>query len=423
MTHYGKPYCLFKPEHRQHINLTIDPGLNETLSPVSSDPQRVCLCDSNGKPQCANLSHIFTNINIYRGETFTLSACIIGYDFGTTVGIVHARFFNLGSFPRLKKPQYNQPVSTSKQCSSFDYTIYSKQGNELLLLQTSALPYFFGDIYQYKNSIRSQIWDYISHDPFGCINEKLLITPVLINATLLPGCPSGLTLNDDHTTCSCYPVLANHGFKCLIRNKTGLLQWSSTMWVNTTFSDSHNASTGIIYHYFCPLVYCKSGYKTVNIRDDPSKQCASNRAGILCGACMENFSLAIGSSQCIECPNSHDLSLLLAFAAAGVFLVFFILVLGLTVTQGLVNGVIFYANILWAYKIILFPSNIGDNHLFTILQIFIAWLNLDFGIETCFFVGLDAYWKTWLQFVFPLYIWAIAGIIIVACRSVHVLLL
>ena len=65
---------------------------------------------------------------------------------------------------------------------------------------------------------------------------------------------------------------------------------------------------------------------------------------------MENFSLAIGSSRCIECSNSHNVALLLAFAAAGVFLVFFILVLNLTVTQGLINGVIFYANIIWAYK-------------------------------------------------------------------------
>ena len=33
--------------------------------------------------------------------------------------------------------------------------------------------------------------------------------------------------------------------------------------------------------------------------------------------------------------------------------VFFILALNLTATQGLINGVIFYANIVWAYKIIL----------------------------------------------------------------------
>ena len=127
-------------------------------------------------------------------------------------------------------------------------------------------------------------------------------------------------------------------------------------------------------------------------------------------------SMAIGSSRCIECPNSHNVALLLAFAAAGVLLVFFILALNLTVTQGLINGVIFYANIVWAYKMIFFPSAIQKNHLFTFLQVFIAWLNLDFGIECCFFVGLNAYWKTWLQFLFPFYIWTIAGVIIVACR-------
>ena len=48
--------------------------------------------------------------------------------------------------------------------------------------------------------------------------------------------------------------------------------------------------------------------------------------------------------------------------------------------------------------------------------IFISWLNLDLGIETCFFDGLSAYSKVWLQFVFPVYIWSIAGLIIVLSR-------
>ena len=44
---------------------------------------------------------------------------------------------------------------------------------------------------------------------------------------------------------------------------------------------------------------------------------------------------------------------------------------------------------------------------------FIAWLNLDLGMETCFFDGMDAYAKTWLQFVFPLYVWSLVGLIII----------
>ena len=35
------------------------------------------------------------------------------------------------------------------------------------------------------------------------------------------------------------------------------------------------------------------------------------------------------------------------------------------------------------------------------------------GIETCFYNGLDAYVKTWLQFVFTLYIWFLVITIIV----------
>ena len=39
-----------------------DHGLNKTLSPVSSAPQHVCLCDTNGKLQCDNILYIFPNI-------------------------------------------------------------------------------------------------------------------------------------------------------------------------------------------------------------------------------------------------------------------------------------------------------------------------------------------------------------------------
>jgi len=41
-----------------------------------------------------------------------------------------------------------------------------------------------------------------------------------------------------------------------------------------------------------------------------------------------------------------------------------------------------------------------------------AWLNLDFGVETCFYNGIDAYSNTWLQFVFPFYIWVLVGLMI-----------
>jgi len=47
-----------------------------------------------------------------------------------------------------------------------------------------------------------------------------------------------------------------------------------------------------------------------------------------------------------------------------------------------------------------------------ILTIFIAWINLDIGIQSCFYNGMDGYTLTWLQFLFPIYIWTIIIFII-----------
>ena len=189
----GKPYCWNPNDNaHEHINISFHPGLNETLSPVSSTPWRVCLCDSTGKPQCANFSQIFTTISVYRGETFTLSACVVGYDFGTTVGIVHAGFLYSNQSSQLEKSQYNQPVSNSERCSTLNYTVHSKHDDELLLLQTSLLTLSTYETARFKNSIGSEVNDYISHNPFGCVDKHILKTPVFINVTLLPGCPPGL---------------------------------------------------------------------------------------------------------------------------------------------------------------------------------------------------------------------------------------
>lgn len=38
------------------------------------------------------------------------------------------------------------------------------------------------------------------------------------------------------------------------------------------------------------------------------------------------------------------------------------------------------------------------------ITIFIAWLNLEPGIDMYFFEGMDTYWKTVLQLAFPVYV-------------------
>ena len=123
----------------------------------------------------------------------------------------------------------------------------------------------------------------------------------------------------------------------------------------------------------------------------------------------------LGSSQCKECSNNY-LALLVPFALAGVLLVILLFLLHLTVAAGTLHGLIFYANIVAANHHIFFPQSSNNP-----ASIFIAWLNLDLGIQTCFYNGMDAYAKTWLEFVFPVFIWVIVGFLVyISHRSVTV---
>ena len=132
--------------------------------------------------------------------------------------------------------------------------------------------------------------------------------------------------------------------------------------------------------------------------------------------CGDHCTMAIGSNDCIaesKCNKNANLFLLIAFAFAGLLLVFFIRTFDITISQGAVHGLIFYANVIWVYES-LYLDNYDVKYCF--LKAFLAWMNLDFGIKFCLYKDLTLYWKTWLQFVFPLYICVIAGLIIILSR-------
>ena len=51
-----------------------------------------------------------------------------------------------------------------------------------------------------------------------------------------------------------------------------------------------------------------------------------------------------------------------------------------------INGLIFYANIVGVNSVLFFPPGETD-----VLTVFISWLNLTFGIEVCFFDEMKVY--------------------------------
>ena len=132
---------------------------------------------------------------------------------------------------------------------------------------------------------------------------------------------------------------------------------------------------------------------------------------MLCGRCDNDYSLQLGGDRCIQCHDNRYVALLIVFAILGILLVAMITLFNLTVANGTINGLIFYANVVWINNAILFPQQ-GKNIGYYIITVPIAWINLDFGIETCFSQNLDQLTKSGLQFVFPVYILCIAGLII-----------
>ena len=219
-------------------------------------------------------------------------------------------------------------------------------------------------------------------------------------------CPRGFQLNTsgEFDKCDCDKRLKDLDRKlsCQIDNET--LNYQGTFWFQ------HKNKTLEVCK-ICPMDYCNKTLTSLPIPDVNESQCANNRYGVVCGACKDSFSLALGSSKCAKCSNVQKyafLWLVPLFAVMGLIIVLSMLFLDLTVSIGFINGLIFYANILSI-------SGLTNNYncsIHPLLSVFISWINLDFGIETCFYSGMDMYQKTWLQFAFPLYIWLLVGMII-----------
>ena len=110
----------------------------------------------------------------------------------------------------------------------------------------------------------------------------------------------------------------------------------------------------------------------------------------------------------MKCTNVHILITIIVLVA-GIVLVVLLYVLNLTVTNGTINGMIFYASINDSVFLI-------NDNVFKPLRVFISFTNLDLGVETCFYNGLDSYAKMWLQLFFPFYLIVIATSIIITSR-------
>ena len=218
---------------------------------------------------------------------------------------------------------------------------------------------------------------------------------------LLP-CPVGFILQ--HGICDCDPILLNYIDKCYIDHSA--IRRPANTWI--TAHTQANSTEYLISD--CPMDYCLSYSSNVNLLY-PDLQCQFNRSDILCSQCQHHLSMVFGSSRCMECTNLHILISIIVIVA-GIVLVTLLYILNFTVTIGTINGIIFYANIVSINDSVFFVND----SVFKPLRVFISFTNLDLGIETCFYNGMDNYQKVWLQLFFPFYLIIIAVSIIIASR-------
>ena len=332
----------------------------DTLSPITSEAFRVCLCEDHQVCTAGNI------IRTYPGKTISVRVAAVGQRNGTHPAAVNA-ITSPSKMSRLNAFEDRQVVNNS--CTELNYTTFSNESLQLELYVDGSCSSLDG------------------------LNNHLYIPVHLLH------CPHAFELSDSTQGCICEERLRKFTNSCDINDQT--IERDGDFWVGY---DNDNQSSGLILHPHCPFDYCqaKSIHFTLNHTD---RQCNGDRSGLLCGACRSNRSLALGSSRCLSCSDAY-LSLLVPFAVMGVVLVFFLLACRLTVALGTLSGLVFYANIVQANRNVFFPPGSSNP-----LTVFIAWVNLDLGIETCFYDGMDAYAKTWLQFAFPIYIWGVIGII------------
>ena len=118
-----------------------------------------------------------------------------------------------------------------------------------------------------------------------------------------------------------------------------------------------------------------------------------------------------GSSHCQQCSNIY-LFLIVPIEIAGLVLVLLLFILNLTVTDRTINAFILYVNVVSINTPVFFPELDKLTPTYTLISL----ANLDLGIQTCFYNGMDDYAKMWLQLAFPFYLIFIATSLIVTSR-------
>ena len=352
---------------------------NINLDSISSGPVSVCFC-RDGYPDC----NYQPQLNVTKGQRFYVELAAVN-QIGELIKQAYIISSLTSGFGGFGENQTNQ--STLTGCTNLTFEIFSPYSDEQLKL------YAVGP----------------------CKDEALSqkVLPIKFSPCI---CPKGFQQKLTKTTncvCECDSQLQKYTISCDFQTKTVIRKGNP--WISYFRSSNNSIHSYLIYPH-CPLGYCYHPGSNIHLNlskpNGSDRQCIHNRTGLLCGVCKQGFSLSLGTSRCIFCPKYWPALLVLQLVAAfvaGIALVAAILILNLTVAVGTMNGIIFYANILYTFKSTFIPHSSPSFE-----TVLISWLNLEIGFDSCFYEGMNAYSKTWMQLAFPSYVILLVLIIIVA---------
>ena len=366
-------YCFFIANFSKMQSDNMLPMLNmsDQTEPswVSSDPQGVCFCDDNEQPsrnyKCPKERPM---IEVYPGERFNVSMITVGQMNGTAPGSIIA---TLDDSDKDGLRVYRGRSASSSKCENMTFILQSKR--KLVNIHFDIVPAQTGPI-TYLHSQSAKVTVY------------------------LKPCPIGFFKNENYS-CDCNPVLCgiHESFPDLVcdidKQEISILYH---IWIGCLKNSSLQSCKFVLSH---GCRYCTpkpTERKTINVfhLDD---QCLPGRTGVMCGACkpglsriLEQFRVPAG---CVKCSNDNLAFLIPLFLFSGIMLVIFLTIFNMTVTEGAINGLIFYSSVAYAH-----PNIFRTDQPAFIPWIFVSWLNLDLGFEICAYNGMTGYQYIWLSF-------------------------
>ena len=364
-------HCSDGPNLTSFFTITSSPGDSSDLQIVTF-PTDVHLCGCSGPKLCNVPSQYQGKVTTYPGGTVRLNVTSVGAGNTLSPSVVYTQIdtSNITSQNMTLGPrQEGQWIGTV--CGTIEYQIYGPE-------MASAKLFLFNNP---NNS------------------------PAVIEVELLQ-CEPGFILMSDFSTgvikCDCSLFFTLRGVVCDTSDGT-VTRNDKNNWIGV-YNNTLPALAST-----CPLDYSNTAINKLSLSKS-GDLCNGGRTGILCGHCHSNHSVIFGSSKCQVCTDMWLITLVM-FAVLGVLLVAALFFLNLTVTQGTLYGLIFYANIIQVNTSIFFSQSILNP-----MKVIVSIVNLDLGLPLCFYDGMDDADKAGLQFVFPAYLLILTMTVIVLCH-------